>query len=255
MKRNSIVLLFSLVSLLNVSCQKMDQVFSNGEPVSETRELDKQFRVISMHNNVNVKLVQSRHPHIELTCPENLIGNITNEIVGDTLYVKNENQLNWLRSFDYTIDMTIYFDSLRAVNYASIGDLLCTDSIVGCLPADTSEPQVPNFWLNVMEGSGNIDLTINTGVMVNNFTNGTSNVTLRGRCNYTEQLLHSYGKVHAEELFSGYVTVQSLSTNDAYVWVKNGLKVGIYSIGNVYYRGNPTITQEITNDGKLIKME
>ena len=262
MKRSNIAILFSLVSLLIASCSKMDQLFNNGEPITEQRNLGQRFNTISMHNNVNVRLVRDNHPHLELTCPKNLIEKVTTEIDGDTLFIKNQNDYNWLRSYDYDIDLTVYYDSLREIKYAAIGDLLCTDSITGIgeLTIDSTEFGIDTLWnrsfyLNINEGCGNIDLTFKCNVVKNQFDNGTSEVTLRGISGYTEIIMRSYGVVHAEKLESNFVRVQSHSTNDAYVWAKTGLRVWLYSIGNVYYKGNPWITQQCENDGQVIKMD
>lgn len=262
MKRNIIAVLFFLVSLTIASCSKVDALFNNGEPVTEQREVDHHFVAISMYNNVNVKLVRDNHPHLELTCPENLIGKVTTELEGDTLYIRNENEYNWLRSYDYSIDLTVYYDSLRQVNFASVGDLLCTDSIrgIGELTIDSTVMGIDTFWtrtfnLNINEGCGDIDLTLDCNVVKNNFTNGTSKVTLRGAAEYTEIIMRSYGVVHAENLYSNFVRVQSHSTNDAYVWPRTKLTVWLYSIGNVYYKGHPWIVKECTSDGEVIKLE
>jgi len=219
----------------------MDTLFNNGEPITEQRNVEKNFSAISMSNNVNVRLVHDRRPRLELTCPKNLIEKVTTEIVGDTLHIKNENDFNWLRSFDYSIDLTVYYDSLRLINYASIGDLLCTDTIKGNL--------------NINEGCGNIDLTFDCGVLKTRFNNGTSEVTLRGQSSYTEINMRSYGVVHAENLNSNFVRVQSYSTNDAYVWARTKLTVWLHSIGNVYYKGNPWVVKECYGDGQVIKLE
>lgn len=262
MKRNVIAVLFFLVSLMATSCSKMDQLFNNGEPVTERREMAHRFSAISMYNNVNVKLVQSTYPHLELTCPKNLIEKVTTEIEGDTLVIKNENEYNWLRSFDYSIDLTVYYDSLRQINFASVGDLLCTDSIKGIAEQTIDSTggfidtiTIHNFNLNINEGCGDIDLTFNCNVVKNNFGNGTSKVTFRGKAEYTEIIMRSYGVVHAENLNSNFVRVQSHSTNDAYVWARSKLTVWLYSIGNVYYRGNPWVVKECTSDGQVIKLE
>ena len=262
MKRSNIAILFSLVSLLCASCSKMDQLFNNGELVTEQRSLSQRFNTISMYNNVNVRLVRDNHPHLELTCPKNLIEKVTTEIDGDTLFIKNQNDYNWLRCYDYDIDLTVYYDSLREIKYAAIGDLLCTDSITGIgeLVIDSTEYGVDTLWnrsfyLNINEGCGNIDLTFKCNVVKNQFDNGTSKVTLRGVSGYTEIIMRSYGMVHAEHLESNFVRVQSHSTNDAYVWAKTGLRVWLYSIGNVYYKGNPWIAQQCESEGKVIKME
>ncbi len=262
MKRNVIAVLFFLVSLMAASCSKMDQLFNNGEPVTERREVAHRFSAISMYNNVNVKLVQSTYPHLELTCPKNLIEKVTTEIEGDTLVIKNENEYNWLRSFDYSIDLTVYYDSLRQINFASVGDLLCTDSIKGIAEQTIDSTggfidtiTIHNFNLNINEGCGDIDLTFNCNVVKNNFGNGTSKVTFRGKAEYTEIIMRSYGVVHAENLNSNFVRVQSHSTNDAYVWARSKLTVWLYSIGNVYYKGNPWVVKECTSDGQVIKLE
>ena len=262
MKRNVIAVLFFLVSLMAASCSKMDQLFNNGEPVTERREVAHRFSAISMYNNVNVKLVQSSYPHLELTCPKNLIEKVTTEIEGDTLVIKNENEYNWLRSFDYSIDLTVYYDSLRQINFASVGDLLCTDSIKGIAEQTIDSTggfidtiTIHNFNLHINEGCGDIDLTFNCNVVKNNFGNGTSKVTFRGKAEYTEIIMRSYGVVHAESLNSNFVRVQSHSTNDAYVWARSKLTVWLYSIGNVYYKGNPWVVKECTSDGQVIKLE
>jgi hypothetical protein len=92
-------------------------------------------------------------------------------------------------------------------------------------------------------------------VVKNNFGNGTSKVTFRGSAEYTEIIMRSYGVVHAENLNSNFVRVQSHSTNDAYVWARTKLTVWLYSIGNVYYKGRPWIVKECTSDGEVIKLE
>ena len=254
MKRNRIAILFFLVSLMT-SCSKVDALFNNGEPVTEQRNLDQRFNAISMFNNVNVKLVQDNHQHLELTCPKNLIGKVTTEIIGDTLFIKNENDFNWLRSFDYSIDLTVYFDSLQTIDYASIGNLICTDSIKGI-----GQQYIDTIWsrsvfLNIKEGSGNVDLTVNCNILKNDFSNGTAEVTLRGKVGYAEHYLRSYGLVHAEHLNSNIASVSSESTNDIYVWARTILTVHIYSIGNVYYKGNPWLATDGDGEGQVIKLE
>ena len=262
MKRNVIAILFFLASLMATSCSKVDALFNNGEPIAETREVESHFCTITMYNNVNVNLVHDERPHLELTCPKNLINKVTTEVEGDTLFIRNENDFNWLRSYDYSIDLTVYYDSLREVNFASVGDLRGSDSIkgYGLQSIDTTGGAnatiwIRNFNLNIIEGCGDIDLTFNCNVVKNNFTNGTSCVTLRGIAEYTEIIMRSYGVVHAENLFSNFARVQSHSTNDAYVWAKTKLSVWLYSIGNVYYKGRPWIVKECTSDGQVIKLE
>lgn len=262
MKRNAIIILSFLVSLTVTSCSKVDALFNNGEPIAEHRSVEHPFSVVSMFNNVNVTLVEDSHPHLELTCPKNLIGKVITEVKNDTLLIKNENDYNWLRSYDYSIDLTVYYDSLRAVNYYSIAELRSTTPLIGMSTQsiDSTDSGIDtirtsNFILRVLEGSGDIDLTLDCDVMKTVFNNGTSKVTLRGYAGYAEHYLRSYGTVRAENLNSNIVKVMSNSTNDAYIWVRSALYASLSNIGNLYYKGSPWIDAYCNGDGKVIKME
>ncbi len=266
MQRSLSVVLYILASLLITSCSKVDSLFNNGEPITVQREVNQVFHSISMYNNVNVKLVHDNHPHLELTCPENLIEKVTTKIEDGILTVKNENDHNWLRSYDYSIDLTIYYDSISTINYASVGDLYSSDNDTirgyGKREIDTTETGIHSQWIrgfyiNINEGCGKIDLAVKCNVIKTDFNNGTSEVTLRGLADYTEILMRSYGVVHAENLYSDFVRVMSESTNDAYVWFRTKLTVWIKSIGNIYYKGKPSHIEikQHTGDGEIIKLE
>ena len=264
MKRNAIVLLFSLVSLTLFSCKKIDSLFSNGKPVTESRSLDSCFHSICMYHNVNVELIQSNHPHIELTCPENLIDKITTTLKGDSLIIKNENDFNWLRSYDYECNMTVFYDSINLIEYASNGKLTARDSLRGIAVTDTLKDISGNdsliiknktFCLNITEGSGDINLTFNCDILKNDFSNGTATVTLKGNAGYAEHLLKSYGKLDAKDLNSNIISLLSSTTNNAYVWARTQLKVVLTSIGSVYYKGNPYIEKHISGDGNVYPLE
>ena len=262
MQKSVIVILFFLVSLVTTSCQKMDTLFKNGEPITEYRNVGQQFTVVSMFNNVNVTLVQDRLPHLELTCPKNLVEKITTEVKNDTLIIRNENDFNWLRSYDYSIDLTVYYDSLRSINYCSIAELRSTDSIIGMKTQSIDSTEIGidtinthNFILRILEGSGDINLTFNCNVLKTVFNNGTSKVILKGNAGYAEHYLKSYGVIHAEDLNSNIVKVMSHSTNDAYVWAQSALYAYLFNIGNAYYKGHPWIEADCKSDGRVIKLE
>lgn len=261
MKRVIIAALYFLVSLTAVSCSKMDDLFGNGEPVSEVRQPDGPFCIICMYDNVNVNLKHSSRPRFELTCPKNLIDNIVTEVRNDSLIIRNDNNFNWLRSYDYTINMDLYFDSLCEINYASTARLTTQDTLRGCFVSDTAEGKLcHSFMLRTKEGCGDIDLMFNCDVLRDRFFNGTSYITLRGIAGYTEHIVRSYGTVHAEGLNSNIVSVMHESTNDLYLWVRNGgtLQVYLNSIGNLYYKGHPDPTRthiRYNSTGKAYPLE
>lgn len=261
MKRTIIAVLYFLVSLSAASCNKLDALFGNGEPVSEVRQADGPFTSICMYGNVNVNLKHSTPPRFELTCPKNLIDNIVTEVRNDSLIIRNDNDFNWLRSYDYSINLTVCFDSLSEINYASTARLTTEDTLTGCLIADTSDGLLcRTFMLRTKEGCGDIDLVFNCDVLRDRFFNGTSHITLRGIAGYTEHIVRSYGTVHAEALNTNIVSVMHESTNDLYLWVRNGgtLQAQLNSIGNLYYKGQPDPSRthiSCNSSGKAIKLE
>ena len=276
MKRNhALLIIFAVIELILASCQKIDDRLY-GEVTTMDIPIDKPFKSICIYNNLSVKLKQSHHTRIELTCPSKLADKITYSINGDTLTLKNENSLNLNFSTNYPCELTVYYDILRSIDFASIGYLKCaspTDSIRGYRPPPTIVDTIVNdsiafdtitnpeyFFLQVKEGSGDIDLTFSCNLIKLFFTNGTSKVNFRGRAHYCEYYLRSYGQLDARNLRANYVRINNASANDAYVWAAKsegpviGLIARIYSRGNIYYKGHPTITYVHEGQGRLLPL-
>lgn len=274
MKRNhALLVIFAVTELLLASCQKMDEHLY-GEVATVEIPIETSFKSICIYNNLSVNLKHSNNPRIELTCPSKLAGKISHEVVGDTLLLKNENGFNLNFSTNYQCEMTVYYDTLRAIDYASIGYLKCAsnDSIRGYRePASVNDSIIndsiftdtivkpESFFLNINEGSGDIDLTFSCGLIKLFFNNGTSMVSIKGKAHYSEYYLRAYGQLDARNLKSNYVRINNASPNNAYVWaIKDAEPVGliarIYNRGNIYYKGQPTITFEKHGVGRLIPL-
>lgn len=274
MKRNHVLLvIFVVTELLLASCQKMDDRLY-GEVTTIEYPIESVFKSINIYNNISVNLKHGHNTRIELTCPSKLAEKITYTITGDTLIVRNGNNFNLGFSTNYPCEMTIYYDTLRSIDFASIGYLKCavTDSIRGYTPPlatidtiisdsiqiDTIiDPEY--FYLYVTEGSGDIDLTFSCSLAKLFFTNGTSKIIFRGKTNYCEYYLSSYGQLDASRLKSNLLRISNASANDAYVWATKqgepvGLRAWIFNRGNIYYRGNPSISCERQGEGKLIPL-
>ena len=254
MKRKTLVLLYFLISLGFVSCGKLEGVFCVGDPVIKQRTPNASFHFISMHDNINVTLEQSSHPLLELTCPENLIDKMVTEVIDDTLFIRNENTLEWLHDLDYDCHLTVYYDSLQEVHFYSKGDLRCNNPIHGMATFE-SATMTKSFYLKIFEGSGDIDLVFDCDVMKTFYHHGTSDVRLTGRAGYSEHIAEAYGPIHAEELNSNFVRATNSSTNNIYVSFRTGLRVWISSIGKIYFRGpKQNISVEEGDEQQVIEL-
>ncbi len=61
------------------------------------------------------------------------------------------------------------------------------------------------------------------------------------------------GHVNAYDLEVGICTISSTGVGDCRVRVQDELNVTITGVGNVYYKGKPSITQNITGAGTLVE--
>jgi hypothetical protein len=119
----------------------------------------------------------------------------------------------------------------------------------------TSDTLVADYFqLNDWNGSGIINLTINTHTSWFNLSTGPADLVVNGvsGVNY----LYSVGNARADlsKLKTGYTFMNNKSTNNCFVNVEKELEVQIGYVGDVYYTGNPyKITSEISGSGKLIK--
>jgi hypothetical protein len=233
---------FSLLLFLLNSCKKENgNCFnSTGSIVTEIREIS-DFNSLKMLDNVDVELFSGDENKIEVTAGENIIHNITAEvieaevlqdsvpIITRQLVIKNLNACNWLRSYDNPIKVKItYKFSLDIIEYRSIGDLTCLNTI----DSDT-------FSINIFEGAGIVSLDLNCRLSFLNFHYGTADLNVKGTSmvNYIYQA--SYGPVNATEFKTDFNYLENRGSNNCFVFARLFLGATISSIGNVYYTGNP----------------
>ncbi len=248
--RHTILYITMLACCMLASCAKAP--LTNGDPVTQDRPITQPFSKIDMHDNIDVTLVKSTDgtQHVEVTSGENVIDNIVTEVKGDTLVIANENALDWIRSYDCPFDVTIYYNSIGSINYYSVGSLTSTDSITGA--GDDSGTW---FYLNIFEGSGDIDLGINCRDLRVNYKYGTSEVKLHGRAAICYIFHNSFGPLEAENLWTNMTWIVSNSTCYSRVWAETYLCAMLHGLGNTYYKGSPEIEYSHDSSGLLLPLE
>lgn len=233
------LLFLAFVSLLLSSCGK-EIFFSNGDTKDEIRRLEGGFSVIEMYDNVNVHLkhrADTMAPgltHIYLRTGENILPNITTEIHEDTLTIHNENILNWLRPYDITIDMTVYYDSIREIIFLSNGDLR-TDTLRGYMMLDLDT--LPHLYINVEGGAGDIQLLTHCRRLHTTYNFGTATLTLTGdaRIAYTSASYNCHGPIDATGLETNIHYIYSYGTNTIKAKAYHEINANNHNNGYVYY--------------------
>lgn len=244
MKVKPLFIFSLLIFLVHYSCEKSpgDCFTSTGEIVSETRTITA-FNSILMQDNIDVELIASNTPLIELTAGKNLLQNISIDVIDSQLVIKNNNQCNFVRSFEKPITAKVYFSRLDSIEYRSVGNLICRDEI--------NNPDT--FKIDVFEGAGNISLLLNNYVTQLNFHYGTANLKAEGYSQLTYFYQVSYGPIDARNLTSVFAYLENNSTNNTWVRSNTVLEATINSIGSVYYYGDPQISLTGGGSGGLIR--
>ena len=253
MKRVLNVLLV-LISLLLCACEK-DIFFSNGPTTQTVRTIHGKFRFIELHDNVDVNLVHSDGTSpdsatvVKIVTGENLTPAITTVIHGDTLVIRNENVLNWLRPYDYPLEVTVYYDTLYKIVFNSNGNLK-SDTLRGYDKpmTDTINRYLSHLYLRVEGGSGDIKLLTCCDRLHTNYEFGTSAVTVAGNAAiaYTTTSYNSHGLFDASRLETNIHYVYASGTNITKTKAFHEVQIENHNNGVNYYveyTGKKTVYQ------------
>ena len=214
-----------LLALFVSSCEPAP--WTNGEPTTETRYFDDSITAIHVYHDINVTLVESDEFKIEVTTGENLMEKITSTVENGILYLKNENIRYWIRSYDYPLEIKIYHNSINCINYESWGDLKSEGHIF--------QDTIDRFDLNVMHGSGHIDISLNCKSLIVRTHDGTAKVTLAGSSNFTDIYHNARNNIYAKDLVSKDAIVNVYYEGSVYVNSTNKLEALVDDFGSIYY--------------------
>jgi hypothetical protein len=238
----------SAMSLVLVSCEKdgaASLTFRTGDIVTINRSVDENFTRIYLNDNVNLILTQSPTYSIRLEGGENILGGIKTDIADNTLTIRNTNTFNWLRSYDKEITAYVTMPHLLILDYEATSKVYSTDTICEDSLAVTARG-----------GSGYINLIIRTGTSKLSITSGSADMNISGKTGVNFIFSGGYGPFHCFDLQSDYLFMRNASTNHCSVNVKHEFEYEITSLGNIYYKGNPSrVSGSITGEGQLIKSD
>lgn len=218
-----------------------DCLKSTGSVVTEIRELG-EFNRIEVFDNANVFIHFGESTKAEIEAGSNLLKLIETEIVGETLYIRNNNKCNWVRSFEVPINIHLTCTNLNEIVARGVGNIETVDTINNY-----------EFFAEQWESSGTVKLRLNTSGVYLKSNTGPADFECIGNTDYLYAYSSSYGIFKLEELTSGDAYIWNKGTGDIYVNASNSLEIILDYIGDVYYTGNPETLNITTNhDGQAI---
>jgi hypothetical protein len=247
MKNHNVIIWIYWITVLVTGCEKFpgeDCLKSTGETTIEHRSVDP-FEHIVLEDNINVILTQGNEEAISVRAGENLLESIITEVKDNELTIKNENKCNWVRDFNKEIDVYLTVRNLCSITYRSSGLILSTNTIT-----------TDSLNIAVWDGTGTIDMDIQTRVSVLSIHYGSVDFHIRGQSNVGYIYAGSYGPFFCEDLVTTYMFMDNRGSNDCYVQCVKQLEVEIEYTGSIYYTGNPQIVKaSITGTGQLINLD
>lgn len=237
----------SLVFLLFASCADDPCLKGSGNTIIETRELQDSIITFQVSNNLNVDVYLSDRNYVEIEGGENVIPFISVEMSDTVLLLKNNNKCNFLRNFDQNLKVRLYLKSVSRFMFDGSGTLNFMDTLKG-----------REVLVKSLQGSGTINLTVwlddNIGRIRISLEDGSVDVNVKGRAHYLNTYFTTTSTIDAKDLITNICGVYTESAGDIVVNAIEHINVLIYSIGDIKYRGSPTIRIENhTGSGQIMR--
>ena len=257
MKKAPVIVLLASISLLFCSCNK----FSIGEIIEETRSPVDAFQVVEIRDDINVSLRHSNADTVAGTIRVKTGANLMEAINAQTeahfevegndtvwftkLVITNDNSVSYLRPYNHTPQMTVYYDTLYKIIFHSNGRNILTDTLRGYnYPTHFTNDSLewdslaPNLILEVEGGSGNFNVLTNCYKLIAKYIHGTSNLILKGNATlastYADYDCH--GVIDSKGLNTHIYYITTNSTNVIKARTYHMLDVINGNIGEVHFQ-------------------
>lgn len=240
-------LLIMLCALLLSSCRKenmCDCFRGTGEDVTEIRETAP-FTEIRLEDNIHLVFTPDSVFSVKISGGEKLMPRLITESDGHTLYIRNDNRCNWVRSYKRQITAEVSAPALYHLQSEGSGDIRFTRTLV-----------TDSFTIDCYGTSGYVEIPLQAQTARFHFHTGVSDLKATGSAGVCYVYSVASGMLHLEDLHCGYVFAENKGTGNFYVRAKEELGATVSWTGNIYYYGRPAkVSTRITGSGAVIPME
>jgi len=241
MMRKSLGVICSIFVMLIMSCKDNPTVSSpevivgSGNLVTEVRTLAP-FHSVVLNTVGNANLRYGAAQAVSVTVNDNIMEYIRTTVSDGTLIIDVETGHRFT-NFNLTVD--IIMTDLEKLSNSSAGSINGKNKF----PVDSVRLD--------LSGAGEIGLKLEVD-QLNSSLSGAGNIVLSGNV-ASHQIAHSgAGNLLAFDLITETTTISLSGAGKEEVHVNQLLDVTISGAGSVYYKGHPTIIQNITGSGSLI---
>lgn len=231
----SFLVLAMLLANLPAFAQRK-QIRGEGEPVSQNRDASG-FKGINVSGGFAVEVTQGGKEGVRIEAQENLLNSIQTEVKNGVLHI-------------YTSDNITSSKSMKA--YITIRELNSVDISGGVKVTGNSTFKANSFNLD-MSGGSKVQLALDTKKLEMDMS-GASKVTLTGVADEVRMDMSGASKVDAADLEARRVWVEASGASTLKVFAKNELSINASGATKVAYKGDPTISSNVSAAAKISKM-
>ncbi len=228
-KRIFLFILVDILFLLAFSACSVGVIRSEAREISDVSAL-------SINTFGEFIIRQGDEESLTIQGPNNILRNITTEVVGGTLYID--------------ADRGVLSDSFTKVTYTLTVKNLTEISLSGA--GSITVDSLDSDHLDVtLTGAGSIDIhslnTQNLTVLLNS----AGSIEISGNAIDQSIVLSGLGSYNGSDLQSRTAKVVMSGAGSAEVWVTNMLNIVVSGVGSVSYYGNPIVSQNISGLGSV----
>jgi len=242
MKIKNFLPLITLVtfSLLLSACQitGLNVVRGSGNVITETRTVS-DFNNIEINGAGQLIITQSSTESLEIEAEENIIGELTSEVQGDTLTLGYTNRF-WQRSI--IPNQTIIYH----LNVLDLEEI----TLNGANELDIGALETSSFEIN-LNGAGRVDIDDLLAQNLSVNVAGTGTVTVAGQVESQEINIDGAGNYQAGDLQTSNTVIQIDGLGNSTVWATDTLDITINGGGSLNYYGTPSVQQDINGLGDI----
>ena len=243
MKKIKTIFLVLAVGVIFSTCKKenlCDCFKGTGKQTAETRNLTP-FDEVFVQDKIEAHLIEGNEFSVRVEAGQHLIKLIKTTVENNKLTIKNNNKCDFTRSYKRKIIVYITLPRLRKLTNNGVTNVYM-DSQFKC---DTLNYSASN--------SGDLYINVNATIVYGGM-HGNGDVYMQGFVNENYLFAGGQGYFHAFNTSAQKVILSLRTSGKMEVNANSFLKIDMYqkSTGDIYYKGNPNLIENIDGSGKII---
>lgn len=211
-------------------------IYGSGNIIIEKRDVTT-FNSISLNGSGNVFVTQDTVQSLRIETDDNIMNILETDVSDNTLEIdfRAHHQVNATKLNIY-ISMAV----LKKFFLNGSGDIKNTDTI-----------KTDNLSLKI-NGSGKITMCV-LASSVTSVIAGSGDITISGKTDNESCKITGSGNIKAFELDSKNAQIEISGSGNCRITAFDFLNAKINGSGNIYYKGKPVLTKDISGSGSIVK--